>query len=288
MTACSIVVTCKGRLEHLKRSLPAMLRQATEVVVVDFDCPDATSAWVAGHHPAARVVKVGAAPIFNAARARNLGAAAARGDWLFFIDADIVPGDRLRESLLPGLDPVFFYRPAPMQRQFWGTLLVPRARFLQVDGYDEVIVDYGGEDDDLYLRLQQAGMRQSNYPAQWLSEIPHDNALRGQYHALSDIRTSQRANSLYVAAKADTARLLGRPLVVAERQALFDEVRRAVLAAGAGGEPNVTITLPDADSLPVQLGWHLRRHLVLSLLPLDPAAAGTLREQAQTLPKVPS
>ena len=39
----SIVTTCKGRLEHLQRSLPSFAAQSgAEVVVVDYDCPDGT------------------------------------------------------------------------------------------------------------------------------------------------------------------------------------------------------------------------------------------------------
>ena len=42
----SIITTCKGRLHHLRRTLPCMLAQgcdfAYEVVVVDFGCPQGT------------------------------------------------------------------------------------------------------------------------------------------------------------------------------------------------------------------------------------------------------
>ena len=87
----SIVTTCKGRLHHLRRSLPNFLAQPdTEVIVVDYDCPDETAGVCAREFPAVRVVKVENAPRFNWARARNLGAAAARGTWIAFFDADIV------------------------------------------------------------------------------------------------------------------------------------------------------------------------------------------------------
>ena len=63
----SIVTTCKGRLEHLKQSLPRMAAQAgAEVIVVDYDCPDGAGAWVAENFPAVRVVRVADAPLFNA------------------------------------------------------------------------------------------------------------------------------------------------------------------------------------------------------------------------------
>ena len=71
--AISFVTTCKGRLSALKQSLPRMVAQPhAEVIVVDYDCPEGTGAWVAAEHPAARVVQVRDAPVFNIARARNL------------------------------------------------------------------------------------------------------------------------------------------------------------------------------------------------------------------------
>lgn len=45
----SIITTCKGRLEHLRQTLPKMLAQQYssrfEVIVVDYDCPDETYRW---------------------------------------------------------------------------------------------------------------------------------------------------------------------------------------------------------------------------------------------------
>ncbi len=71
----SIITTCKGRLAHLKESLPAMAAQpGAEVVVVDYDCPEATTAYVREHFPAVKVVKVEGRPHFNNWEARNIGA----------------------------------------------------------------------------------------------------------------------------------------------------------------------------------------------------------------------
>ena len=48
----SIITTCKGRLDHLKQTLPAMLAQAdAEVIVVDFSCPQDTAGYVERNLP---------------------------------------------------------------------------------------------------------------------------------------------------------------------------------------------------------------------------------------------
>src|ERR1700674_5706017 len=87
----SIITTCKGRLGDLKLSLPTFLAQdGAEVIVVDYDCPDGTSAYVARHHPEVRLVAISGRPKFNISHARNLGAAAAMGEFLVFLDADVL------------------------------------------------------------------------------------------------------------------------------------------------------------------------------------------------------
>ena len=104
LPAISFVTTCKGRLAALKQSLPRMVAQPhAEVIVVDYDCPEGAGAWVAAEHPAARVVQVRDAPMFNIARARNLGAQAARGEWLGFVDADILLDEHFMEQALARL-----------------------------------------------------------------------------------------------------------------------------------------------------------------------------------------
>ncbi len=57
MPRFSIVTTCKGRLEHLRQSLPIFSRRAAEVVVVDYDCPQKTRDFVASDFPGGKVVR---------------------------------------------------------------------------------------------------------------------------------------------------------------------------------------------------------------------------------------
>ncbi|MBL9138458.1 MAG: glycosyltransferase [Verrucomicrobiales bacterium] len=79
-------------LEAVGRSLPAFTSRGweAEVVVCDNNSTDRTSElareWGA---------KVVFEPVNQIGRARNCGAAAARGDWLLFLDADSVPTPEL-------------------------------------------------------------------------------------------------------------------------------------------------------------------------------------------------
>ena len=109
------ITTCKGRLEHLRHTLPRVVAQPDlACVVVDFSCPDGTADWVQKHHPQVTVVEAANEPGFSAPRARNLGAAAARTEWLGFFDADILLAADFSTAVLPLLRPGAFFRPTPV------------------------------------------------------------------------------------------------------------------------------------------------------------------------------
>src|SRR5690349_18431791 len=142
MPRLSIVTTCKGRLHHLHESLPTFLAQPDcEVIVVDFDCPDGTAAAVARDFPAARVVKLEHEPHFDIARARNAGADAATGEWVAFIDADILIVPDFHARLAPRMRPDVFLRFFPRRRgtSLFGSAVMRRADYLAVGRYDEVM-----------------------------------------------------------------------------------------------------------------------------------------------------
>ncbi len=267
----TFIVTCKGRLHHLRQSLPLLANQPDcECVVVDYDCPDHTHLWVAEHLPTVRTVHVKDAPHFNIARARNLGAAAATTLWLCFIDADILIAANFAATLAPMLREGFYYRPLPMTVDKWGTHLCSRNDFQHVEGYDEVIEGWGGEDDDLYRRLAAQGCRPAGFPGQLLGSIPHDEGERTRHYDIRDKWTSQRINVLYLQIKYDIARQMGTAgLTPQVRQTLYAEVRRSLLQDIARGSEasHFEVTLADGAELPLAPGWGIRRRLVFDLAP---------------------
>jgi len=97
----SLVTTCKGRLSYLKESILTWIDldyPDFEIVVVDYDCPDGTAAFIAGRKEDylkrgragdIRVVKVEDRPYFNLNDARNRGTARAGGELILMIDSDV-------------------------------------------------------------------------------------------------------------------------------------------------------------------------------------------------------
>lgn len=211
-----IITTCKGRLEHLKRSLPSMLDQgAANVIVVDYSCPDGTAGYVREHFPLTRVVHVEGQPHFSNWRARNAGAAAASSQVLVFCDADTILANNAIAWLsehLPTKALGHFERNTRRkfnkaktnlaENQLAGFIAVPRAAFLRVGGYDEVLEGYGaGGDTDLTYRLGIIGLKFFGVAPNIIeSVLEHDDDDRVRYHA-DAMAHSYAAGLLYRSAK---------------------------------------------------------------------------------------
>ena len=163
----SLITTCKNRLPHLKQTLPLMLRQpGAEVIVVDYGCEQGTSAWVKKHHPAAKLVQVNDDPVFCPARARNIGAKSASHEFLCFVDADVMMHFEYWQMARElNQNPNEFYDyPEKRVVELAGFVIVAREHFFKIDGYDEAFRGWGGEDKDLYERLDRIGLSSLRSP----------------------------------------------------------------------------------------------------------------------------
>jgi len=205
--AVAVIVTCKGRLEHLRRTAPLLLGASPPVPIgyhlVDWGCPEQSGEWLKETFPQARVIRTEAKG-FEKTRAANLGAKCAIEagyKYLLFADADTIlhppalgwlslnrdPG---RQLITPGRDPQ-----GQTFKQLVGLLLVPSSAFAAVGGYDTSFgATYGHEDIDLRLRLFfLAGLEPSLMPvsliqSRMVDAIPHPDELRLRYYQNKDIR----------------------------------------------------------------------------------------------------
>jgi glycosyltransferase involved in cell wall biosynthesis len=237
MPLLSAIVTCKGRLEHLKLTLPALMALPDcEVVVVDYDCPDGAAAWVRDGYPAAKVVQLSDRPFFNLAKARNAGAALATAPWLLLIDADVIVEPTLTKAVRPNLRPGVFMWAVAEARDLAGTKIVARDDFINVGGYDEVFEGWGAEDTDLADRLSWIGRRPTAFPPRLLTSIPHDDALRGRFH--ENATPHVRINTLYRNAKMDLLRQ-GVRLDEAGRRRLYADLGAVAWTADGLGSAQI-------------------------------------------------
>ncbi len=253
------VTTCKGRLHHLRQTLPTMLAQpGTACVVVDYDCPDGAGDWVAANYPQVQLVRVPGRPTFEIARARNLGAQAATAPWLCFVDADTLLAPRFAQTVRPLLAEGRYLQPAAVSKDATGMCIVGSADFRRVAGYDDVLQGWGLDDVDFYRRLQMAGMSAATFPGDVIQMIGHDAGLRFRHYEVKDLKLNNLVNRAYCYVKWDLMRLRGANLPLALRSTLYGQVSQAVLAAH--GQKLVTLRIP----FPVEkapMSWTIGRVL---------------------------
>jgi glycosyltransferase involved in cell wall biosynthesis len=268
----SIITSCKGRLDHLKRSLPAMLRQGAEVIVVDYSCPDGTADFVEREHPEAKVLRVDGQKGFSNWNARNRGAAIASGDMLVFCDADTILADggiaKIAETL-PDKRFGFFSRFATekfnragsrlARNQLRGFHVVPARLFKALGGYDDVPAGYAaGGDTDLEDRMSRRGIKGFQLGEGIVEDvIEHPAQTRFTHHA-DPIALSYAAGLLYRRAKLALMSQLGKPnLPVKLRQNIYAAARKAA-ADIVKGKDSATLTVAFERSsigMPRQLGF---------------------------------
>jgi hypothetical protein len=169
-------------VEPCLRSLTAAAAENghAEVIIVDHGSTDGSGDGIRARFPSVRVVPIG--PSGTAARARNAGAARARGDVLCFVDADcVVPSDYLSRvgrtlestgagavggrAVPPAGSPPLVAEWAAMRNPVvdgpcgdlnGSALSVCREAFAAVGGFDETLP--AGEDSELCLRLAARGV----------------------------------------------------------------------------------------------------------------------------------
>jgi glycosyltransferase involved in cell wall biosynthesis len=202
----SVIVTCKGRLHHLRESLPTMLRQECsfdfKVIVVDYGCPKNTFEWCRSfdlRRLVALQVLDNTEP-FNVSRARNCGARQARGSVLAFVDADM----RLRPNWLATAAAPILNGEAGLCNVAWnlvrngwdraGTCAVSAGVFHAVRGYDEALRGWGMEDCDFYHRCKEQ-VPVAKFVPNLLLPLNHGNDLRVQHYEEKSIADSTRKQS---------------------------------------------------------------------------------------------
>jgi glycosyltransferase involved in cell wall biosynthesis len=250
----TIVVPCKGRLHYLRRSLATFIAQPdSQVIVVDYGCPDNTRAWVTANFPEARVVSVTDAPYFNLSRARNVGAAEARTDWIVFCDADNLLAPTFSAELFNRVSPGTYLRMLRDTR--WGPrrhnvpLACETAMFWSVGGYDDAFDGWGVEDREFVDRLNYSGIREVLGPANLVDTLRHGNAERSSFYE-HKIEVSMAINNYYCQIKQRYFETTGRRFTDPQRYSTHKKVELAVLESLANRESETIFEIPIIDSVP--------------------------------------
>ncbi len=196
MIRLSFCITCKGRLHHLRQTLPRNLEwtahlEGIEFVLLNYTSPDGLDDWVRSE----MAEPIGAGRLnyycahgfthFQRAHAKNVAHRAAGGAIVCNLDADNFLGAGFAEFLLTefGQRERSFIR-APAGRSTFGKIAFTKSDFIALGGYDErMAYGWGWEDEDILSRAVASGLREVIIPRDrnWLCALPHSHTARTQF-----------------------------------------------------------------------------------------------------------
>jgi hypothetical protein len=184
----SVTTGSMNRLQPLLRALPTWLAipEVDEVVIVDYGShpPLLETLWKTVTDPRVRLVQVVGQRYWENARCHNLEWRLATGDYLLRLDNDYLlePNFCQKHSMREGMFWAGNWRKIPLniddKRNLTGALFVVRRQLRFVNGYNERLVHYGKEDDDLYDRLVSSGLERLDIDLSTISHIPHADCER--------------------------------------------------------------------------------------------------------------
>ncbi len=242
-TSLQIITTCKGRLDHLERTLPTWLAHTPfDVIVVDFDCPDRCADWAEALSPRVHVVRVPDRPVFNASEARNAGLRVAESQWVCFIDADVLLTPCFAAAASTLDRDSHFYLVDQAEGDLYGTMVAPLDVVRGLGGFDEAILGWGCEDMDMRRRLEGRGLRAAHLPRACFDFIPHGDDRRSIVHTLKG--RGLLINQLYIDAKQASMGALRRELSLVERRALYGQVANMAHRLSGTALPELHLATP--------------------------------------------
>lgn len=190
----SIVSTYKNRFNHICQSLPSYLDQDTkvpyEIIVVDYNSPDAVSDYLKSHKTGKIVhAKCCNADGFHISKARNIGAKIAKYNFVLFVDIDTVFENSMIDYLSSIVNNSFYFAAENSQEHFniinGGLICVNKETHEKIYGFDERMHGWGYEDIDYKKRLEKIECFYKEISCDNYSCLAHSDKDRVLYYSLN-------------------------------------------------------------------------------------------------------
>lgn len=190
--------TCKGRLQHLKETLPQNMRDNgsyAKFLVLDYNSQDGLCEWLRSE--CACEIESGRLAVytytgsdtFQMAHAKNMAhrlGILEGGDILVNLDADNYTGPHFARYILDQFgverdEDIFLWsrmQKGVLDRGISGRIAVSKKAFLLAGGYDEQFNEWGPDDKDFNHRLRRLGFVPVEIPEEYLKAIRHNDKMR--------------------------------------------------------------------------------------------------------------
>lgn len=173
----SAVVCCKNREKNLFIALKSWLffKEINEIIILDFGCDNVLKSPYSDDR-----IKIYRyeSDVWHLSKAYNIAIQLSKHETILKLDCDYY------------LYPNFFTLNTLQNKEFIvgitgmsikGLLWIDRKDFFKVNGYNERIVNWGGEDIDLYYRLKKVGLKEKKVIKNTIKHIPHPESFRTKH-----------------------------------------------------------------------------------------------------------
>jgi len=173
----SAVVCCKNREKNLYIALESWLsfKEINEIIILDFGCDNILKSPYSDDR-----IKIYRyeSEIWHLSRAYNIAIQLSRYETILKLDCDYYLYSNFFTSNTLN-DNEFIVGSHGVSTK--GLLWINRKDFFVVNGYNERIINWGGDDTDLYYRLRKTGLKEKNVARNTIKHIPHPESLRTKH-----------------------------------------------------------------------------------------------------------
>lgn len=169
----SFCITCMNRLSHIKQTLEKniednFLPDDVEFVLLDYNSSDGLEEWVRTLQKyidlgILHYYRIETPECYHRSHSRNVAFRLASGEIVCNLDADNFLGKGFAEYIIKrfadAADGIFITTLLDT-RDIYGRFCALSNHFMNIRGYNELLVCYGAEDNDIYKRLIDSGLRQ--------------------------------------------------------------------------------------------------------------------------------
>ena len=176
MKKISFCITCMNRLHHIQETLPKNIQDnylpnEVEFVLLDYNSSDGLEEWVKtsmSEHIKSGILtyyKTLDATNYLRSHSRNVSFRLAQGHVVCNLDADNFLGKGFAIEMIKEFEQKqhIFYTSDLSSKDAYGRVCLLKTDFLAIRGYNEALVGYGYEDDDLFIRLEKHGLKHLYY-----------------------------------------------------------------------------------------------------------------------------
>ncbi len=199
-------ITCCGRLDQLRETLPESIRanwmdSALQFVLLDYNSQDGLYKWVVSDE-IWRFVRAGKLVYarydngvgYNSPHSKNMAHRIATGDILVDLNADTFCPPALVHEIRQTVDRGVYMR--CMMPSTLGLIAMHHQDFFWLGGYDERLCEgYGFDDDSLSHRAEAMGLKAVRVPDHLCGCIHHGDDRRSENMREKDVRASAIRNA---------------------------------------------------------------------------------------------